>query len=114
MERGTLTLVFFSPFSFEETMTRESEFQAFLIEELHRIYPEAIVLKNDAGYIQGFPDILILNGNHWVALEVKAAKDSKLQYNQKYYVEKLNEMSYAAFVYPENFEEILNEISKTL
>lgn len=111
---GPIELSILSLFPSEETMTRESKFQADLIEELRLLFPEAFILKNDAGYIQGCPDILILCGPKWAALEVKASKNSKKQYNQEYYITKLGEMSYAAFVYPENIEEILNELRKAL
>ena len=38
----------------------ENKFQANLIKELKRLFPGCIVMKNDASYIQGIPDLLIL------------------------------------------------------
>lgn len=49
----------------------ESEFQAKLIKELEDIFPNCMILKNDANYIQGFPDLLILYEDRWAALECK-------------------------------------------
>ncbi len=43
-------------------------------------------------------------------LEVKAYEDAPEQPNQEYYVNELNGMSFAAFIYPENEMEVLNEL----
>ena len=48
-------------------MPLESKFQADLVKELKTIFPEAIISKFDVR--QGFPDLLILNGKKWAALE---------------------------------------------
>jgi len=88
----------------------ESDFQAKLIASLKDIFPGCMVIKNDPNYRQGFPDLLVLFNDRWAALEVKASENAAVQANQRYYVEKLNGMSYAAFIFPENLEEILNEL----
>ena len=38
----------------------ERDFQAKLIRDIKKRFPGCIVLKNDASYIQGFPDLTIL------------------------------------------------------
>ena len=91
----------------------ESKFQKELIDEIKREYPGCIILKNDPDYIQGFPDWTILWKDKWAVLEAKRAKNSRKQPNQEYYVEKLDGMSFSRFVYPENKEEVLNELRKT-
>ena len=91
----------------------ESKFQKELIDEIKREYPGCIVLKNDPDYIQGFPDWTILWKDKWAVLEAKRAKNSRKQPNQEHYVEKLDGMSFSRFVYPENKEEVLNELRKT-
>lgn len=91
----------------------ERDYQAELIKELHRRFPGCFVLKNDTDYLQGIPDLLVLYKDRWVALEVKASRRAGVQPNQDYYVEKLNEMSYAAFIYPENENEVLNAIQQS-
>lgn len=90
----------------------ESKFQSTLIKKIKKLFPGCIVLKTDANYIQGMPDLLILYKRHWAALECKRAKNSKHQPNQDYYVEKMNDMSYSAFIYPENEEVILDELER--
>lgn len=95
-------------------MKKESEYQALLIRKLHMLFPESLVLKNDANYIQGFPDLLILHKNRWAALETKRTLNSSHRPNQDYYVNLLNEMSYASFISPENEKEVFNELQRTL
>lgn len=90
----------------------ESKFQADLIKELKRIFPGCMVLKNDSGYIQGIPDLTVLYKNHWAVLELKKSVRENHQPNQDYYVEHLDRMSFSRFVYPENKEEVINELRK--
>ena len=89
----------------------ESGFQDRLIESLKALFPGCMVFKMDQ--IQGLPDLLILYGEKWASLECKRSATAKKRPNQDYYVEKMNEMSYAAFIYPENKEEILNELERS-
>lgn len=95
-------------------MKKENEFQANVIKEIKRRLPECMVLKNDANYIQGIPDLMVINGNRWAALECKKDKDSDFQPNQKRYIEKMNSMSFAAALYPENKEEVLDALQRSL
>ena len=90
----------------------ENKFQASLIKEIKMRFPGAVVLKNDPTYIQGIPDLTVFNGEHWATLEVKKSNKASHQPNQDYYVEKMNSMSFSAFIFPENKEEILNELER--
>lgn len=92
----------------------ESRFQSELIKELKQEFPGCIVLKNDPDYIQGIPDLLIMYGSKWAALECKRSVNASKRPNQKYYVDKMNEMSYAAFISPENKEEVLHDLQSAL
>jgi hypothetical protein len=89
----------------------ESQFQKELMDEIKARYPGCVVLKNDAGYIQGFPDWTILYKDKWAVLEAKKSKNAKKQPNQPYYVDKLDEMSFSRFVYPENKDEVLRDLA---
>jgi len=94
-------------------VSKESDFQKNVIDDIKSRFPNSIVLKNDPNYIQGIPDLLILNDGKWAALECKRNKNSKHQPNQDYYIGMLNEMSYASFIYPENKEEVLDELQQS-
>lgn len=89
---------------------RESKYQGELIKKLKRILPGCVVHKNDPGYQQGFPDLLVLWRDRWACLEVKQSAKAAEQTNQRYFVDTLGEMSFAAFIYPENEDEVLNEL----
>lgn len=89
---------------------KESQFQSKLIKEIKKRFPGCIVLKNDPEYIQGFPDLTILYGSHWAVLECKCTSDASHQPNQDHYILKTDEMSFGRFIYPENKEEVLNEL----
>jgi len=93
---------------------KESEFQSRLIKEIKARFPGCYVLKNDANYIQGFPDLLVLHGNKWAALEVKKEAKAHHHPNQDYYIGLLGVMSFASFVYPENKEDVLDAMEQAL
>lgn len=90
----------------------ESKFQKELMDEIRKQYPGCVILKNDSSYIQGFPDWTILYKNKWAVLEAKRSRTADKQPNQPYYVDKLNSMSYSRFVYPENKDEVLQELQQ--
>lgn len=94
-------------------MVRERDFQADLIKEIKERFKDCVVLKNDPNYIQGFPDLLVLYKDKWAALECKRSEKAPKQSNQDYYVKKLDKMSFAGFIFPENKEEILDELQRS-
>lgn len=90
----------------------ESKFQSDLIKEISKMFIGCIVLKNDANYIQGFPDLLVLYEGKWAALECKRSRRDTFQPNQEYYLDYLDQMSFARVIYPENKEEVLDELQQ--
>lgn len=92
---------------------KESDFQSKLIKEIEKRFVGSIVMKNDANYIQGIPDLLVLFKNKWAALECKKEENSSKRPNQPYYVKTMNEMSFARFISPENKEEVLNDMEQS-
>jgi len=91
----------------------ESRFEARLIREIEEQYPGAVTLKMYPNYLQGFPDRLILFENTWASLETKRSEIASKRKNQDYWVNLLNNMSFARFVFPENKDEVLDELQQT-
>ena len=91
----------------------EKNFQSKLIKEIKKRFPGCIVMKNDSSYIQGIPDLIVLFKNKWAVLEVKKSNSASHRPNQKFYVDKMNEMSYASFISPENKEEVLDGMERS-
>lgn len=99
---------------FRRIMIKESKFQHSLIQEIKKRFPGAIVLKTDPGYLQGFPDLLILWNKRWAVLEVKREAKAHHQPNQDYYISVCGEMSFASFIFPENRKEVLDAMEQAL
>jgi hypothetical protein len=94
-------------------MRKESDFQSKLIKELKERFKGCIVTKLDSSHIQGIPDLLILYNNKWACLECKKSANAHKQPNQEYYVELMNKMSFSRFIFPENKEDVLNDLQRT-
>lgn len=92
----------------------ESRYQRDLIKKLEAMLPNCFIIKNDANYRQGLPDLLILFNDRWAMLEVKRSPNAAVQPNQQYYVELFDHMSFAAFIDPTNEEEVLNALEQSL
>lgn len=92
----------------------ESAFQKEVIDEIRAALPGAMIIKNDANYIQGFPDWTILWRDRWAVLEAKRDINSSFRPNQEYYISELNKMSFARMICPENKEDVLNELYSAL
>ena len=90
----------------------ENKFKTNLIKEIEKRFPGSYVFLLYPTERQGVPDLLILYKNKWAALEGKKNKNASHRPNQDYYVKTMNEMSYASFIYPENKEDVLNEIQQ--
>ena len=90
----------------------ERDFQAQLIKEIKERFPGCYVMKMDPILNQGIPDLLILYQKKWGTLECKRNASSSKRPNQARHVEKMNEMSFSRFIYPENKEEVLNDLQR--
>ena len=88
----------------------ESGFQDNLKKEIEDMFPGCMVFKMDQ--IQGIPDLLVLHNDKWASLECKKNARASKRPNQEYYVELMNGMSFSRFIYPENKEEVLNELQQ--
>jgi len=88
----------------------ESNFQARLIQEIKQTYRGCIVLKGNSATKQGVPDLIIFFEDAWATLECKRSANEVHQPNQDYYVDLMNKMSFSAFVFPENKEQVLDDL----
>ena len=89
----------------------ESKFKTTdLIPELEDMFPGCMIFHLDPNEVQGIPDLLILYRDTWAVLEGKQSATASARPNQPYYVEMMDRMSFAAFIYPENKEEVLDAL----
>lgn len=88
----------------------ENKFKTKLVSQIKNMLPGCLVFHLDPNERQGAPDLLVLYKNRWAALEGKKSANASHQPNQDYYVDLMNNMSYATFVYPENKDEVLDEL----
>ena len=91
----------------------ENRFKTQLCKDIKEMFPGCIIIHPDPTEIQGIADLVILYENKWAALEGKKHANATHRPNQDYYVDLMNSMSFAAFIYPENKEEVLYELQKT-
>ncbi len=92
----------------------EGKFKSDLIKELEDMFPGIFVLHNNANDIQGFPDLtLLFPDGRWAVLEGKKSINEPYQPNQEYYLEVLDNMSFASMICPENKEAVLYELQLT-
>lgn len=88
----------------------ERDFQRRFLDDVQRAIPGCVLIKNDSSYIQGIPDWIILWSGKWAMFEIKASARASRQPNQDYYIDLFNRMGFARFVYPENADEVINEV----
>lgn len=94
--------------------TGRSGFTTRLIKELEYRFPGCVIFRQDPNHThQGIPDLLILWRDRWAMLESKGAIDKPKRPNQEFYVDFYNELSFAAFIYPENEEDVLNDLQQS-
>lgn len=92
--------------------TPEGRFKEELIKDLKDLFPGCVILWNDAQMLTGVPDMLLLWNQHWAMLEAKESARAKKRPNQDYYINLFGEMSFAAFIFPENKEEVLHALQQ--
>lgn len=93
---------------------REGAYKTTLTKAIYKRFPNrCIVVRLDSALLQGVPDMAVLfEGGFWCSLEAKTSADADRQPNQEFYVHKLNDMCFAAFIYPEIEEAVLDELQE--
>ena len=90
----------------------ENKFKTKLIKTIKARFPGSYVFHLDPNELQGAPDLLVLYENKWAALEGKKNAKARLRPNQDIYVDRFNKMSFARIIFPENAEEVLDEMER--
>lgn len=88
----------------------ENKFKSELDNRLREMFPGCVILKNDANFLQGVPDRTVLFEDRWALLEGKRSARAPYRPNQLWHIDRFNEMSFAAAIYPENEEDVLDEL----
>lgn len=63
---------------------------------------------------QGIPDLTVYVGPLWFLLETKRSEKSKKRPNQDWWIEHWNATTFCAVIFPENEEEVLNAMERSL
>ena len=92
----------------------ERVIQPRIIKKIRARLPGVKIFKGDTRFQQGTPDLIILYRDRWALLEVKKSKTASRRPNQQWFIDELNEMSYAALIHPENEEDILDGVQRAL
>ncbi len=88
----------------------ENKFKTKLKKEIQEMLPGCMIMHLDPTEIQGIPDLIILYEDRWAVLEGKKSARASHRPNQDYYVDLMDRMSFAAFIYPENKDEVLDDL----
>ena len=95
-------------------MTKESDFQAKIVKNLRAHGCIVLKYQQNATTRAGVPDIIGLKDGFWFALEVKRSRNAPFRPGQKEMIEKMDGMSFARVVYPENYEKVMAELEDML
>lgn len=92
----------------------EGKYKTELKKRMQARFPDAIILKNDEQLCPGIFDLVMLWGPWYAAIEVKRNAAAPYRPNQEYYLNSVAQMGGLAFtLYPENEEEVLDEIQQS-
>lgn len=97
-------------------MKHENKYQQQLMERLEETFvADAKIFKSSPYAPQGWPDITIIHkSGRWAFLETKKSKNEPHQPNQDWYVDLLDNWGFAAFIYPENEDDVIEELVRYL
>lgn len=93
----------------------ETPYRRELVRRIMERFPGCEILNNDPqANFQGIPDLtVLLPGGGWAMLETKRGAKASKRPNQDYYVDLYDKIGFAAFIYPENEEEVLDALQQS-
>lgn len=97
-------------------MVKEADFKKSFCSKLKKMKCTVLQYQQSATTVAGFPDtVVLLPESLTVFLEFKRSKTAKYRPGQKEWAEKLKERGFFHwFVYPENADQVLEEIKEIL
>lgn len=97
-------------------MKLENKYQQQLMERLEETFgADAKIFKSSPYAPQGWPDITIIHqSGRWAFLETKKSKNEPHRPNQDWYVDLLDNWGFAVFIYPENEDDVMDELVRYL
>lgn len=92
-------------------MKNENQYQPIVIKRLEKEFSGGVVMKNDAGYRQGYPDLSYTYNGKTILLETKRCATASFRPNQEYYISLINAQGgFARSIKPENEDSVFKEI----
>lgn len=93
----------------------ETPYRRELRKRIEQRFPGCEFINNDPqSNYQGIPDLtVLLPGGGWALLETKRGSKASHRPNQDYYIDWFNDLGFAAFIYPENEEEVLDALQQS-
>lgn len=81
-----------------------------------QVLRDFIVYINDPNQIQGIPDLSVFfrPTGRFAFLEVKTSAKAPVRPNQQWYIDTWGENIFTAFIYPENEQEVLLALQRSL
>ena len=95
-------------------MVKGSDFQTKVCKWLRANGCVVLKYQQNATTRAGVPDLIFLKDGFWGALEVKRSKNAPFRPGQKETIKKLDGMSWARVIYPENEKEVIEELGEIL
>lgn len=91
----------------------EASFRTNFLKKVKDLSPEIFIEFADPHRVNGIPDVIIFYKGKHARLETKRSKDASKRLHQEYYINYFNSQGiYAAFLMPENKEEVFNALRR--
>lgn len=95
-------------------MVLEKDFQSKVIKWLKSKGCVVLKYQQNSTTRVGVADVFFCKEGFYGFLECKKSKNAPLRPGQKQFIDKMNEWSYGAIIYPENFDKIKKELGEIL
>lgn len=91
----------------------EALFRTNFLKKVKDLSPDIFIEFADPGRRNGIPDVIIFYKDKYARIETKRSKDASKRLHQQYYIDYFNSIGiYAAFLSPENKEEVFNALRR--